>query len=197
LRFSIEESNSEKLIDMLLKQYLDIILFHKYLGCPEIESEMIYHDSITLVVNKTFPIIKRLSAPTSLSEPGFIEPSVLQEQLQRHHYLYADINLSLTNVISDYLNVFKIHPMKPLPAKNIITVLNLVAKGGGFAFLPNQLLNQYPAKDELAYLQISKKKIDWDLYIAYNPSSLNFKSVQTAYELIKDYYSTSNNPDLV
>jgi LysR family transcriptional activator of glutamate synthase operon len=186
MNIELTEAGSSALINQYNTNKLDIMIFHAHPDLPQVDSEILFRDSLYLVIKATHPLVMESGIKTSKQT----KVPISMEALRKERLIITDHDLIMTKIIKEYLYRNGIEPGKVLVAKNIVTIMNLVAMGAGYSFLPGQLIENSVHKEAVAYIEVSEERIPWDLLIARNVNCASAEPVIKAYDIIKKYYST-------
>lgn len=186
MNIELIEAGSSTLINQFNSNKLDIMIYHAHPELAQVDAEVLYRDSLYLVMKATHPLVMESGIKTSKKTMVPISP----EALRKERFIITDPDLIMTKIVKEYLQRNGIELGKVLVAKNIVTIMNLVAMGAGYSFLPGQLIEKSIHKESVAYIEVSKEQIPWDLLIARNENCASIEPVVKAYDIIKKYYST-------
>lgn len=173
----LHEHPSDELSGLLKDDICDFILFHRQEMDPDFIYEPLMNEKILLCAPAEHPLIKGYAG-------NEIEFAILKEE----RFVLPRPNQALTKIINNIFAQYNIKPVHTITTANSTNTLNLVAKGYGFAFLPETDILRNAQTGQIRTFNPAKQQIGFPLVVAYKRSAELFPAARKFIDLVITYY---------
>ena len=170
IKLELMEGRSQKMREALLQEKIDIAVMNlnSNMDMKDLTSTVIFEEKILLAVPTEHSLVQKMLTPPQSSHNL---PQGTWELVKELPLLSTKAGQNLTTIIDFALQKNNIEPNVLLETANLTTAINLVARGMGCAFVPEEGATVCSHPGLVTYVEIDEPALIWSVAVVQRKNS--------------------------
>lgn len=159
IEIQVYTSNSQGLIEALIKGRIDFMITPNAIRDPNLESMTLYHEALVLVAAPGVITAENLYP----SKPDCVDVSTLGDRA----FILLEKGHTIRDAVDDLFQFNKIHPKIFMETSSNITAYRLASSGLGIAIVPKMTVEIVKGTNQAEHFSVNSVPVNWDVRAIY------------------------------